>query len=65
MIILYADDGGSCGSGLSYGKTAEDIVGMARRLQENSHGCYVKKNTFVHILWRFVTKYIFGKLRHS
>ena len=29
----------------------------------DSQGCYVKKKTFARLLWRVVTKYIFGKLR--
>ena len=33
--------------------------------RQDSQGCYVKKKTFARILWRVVTKYIFGKLRPS
>ena len=39
------------------------IVQAASTFSIISQGCYVKKKTFARLLWRVVTKYIFGKLR--
>ena len=39
------------------------LTGSTTQTYHYSQGCNVKKKTFARLLWRVVTKYIFGKLR--